>query len=337
MSKGCMEMSEYHRFNADLNPVSERCPKSASASPVCVAGAVNLDLSGTPYSELIPADSNPGKVRITPGGVGRNIAENLSRLGHRVSMVTALGSDPGANLIRESCRSLGIGLSLSLTVPDLQTSTYLCINGPDGDIRVAVSDMEICSRITPAVLESRLPAMNSAPLTVVDANLPENSIEFLCRRLRCAVAADPVSVSKAGRLKKVLPFLQMVKPNVPEAELLSGVPIRSDADIPLAAEALVAAGVKWVFISLGSRGVYASDGRSSAFLPCIPSDVRNTTGCGDAFLAAAADAWLHRLPVLDAAQAGLCAAALCAESDLAVSPVLTHDFLQSKLKGVSLQ
>lgn len=330
-------MSEYHRSSIGTLPVSDRSLKSACPAPIFVIGAVNLDLSGTPYDDLVSADSNPGKVTVSPGGVGRNIAENLRRLGHPVSMITALGSDPNAVLIRNSCHSLGIDLSQSLTVPDGRTSTYLCINDPDGDLRVAISDMEICGRITPAFLESRLPVLNSAPLVVLDANLPEESVAYLCHHLRCPVAADPVSLKKAGRLKSSLPFLSLIKPNVPEAELLSGIPIRSDADTVLAAERLLALGVRWVFISLGSRGVYATDGQSSAFLPCVSSAIRNTTGCGDAFLAAAVNAWLNRLPILEAARAGLVSSALCAESEQAVNPQLTYDLLISRMKGVSLQ
>ena len=83
---------------------------------------MNVDIGGTPDSALVPADSNPGRVTVTLGGVGRNIAENLSRLGKRVLMVTAMGEDAHAQQIQHSCRELGIDLSHSLTVPNARTS-----------------------------------------------------------------------------------------------------------------------------------------------------------------------------------------------------------------------
>ena len=110
---------------------------------VAVVGAVNVDIGGTPDSALVPADSNPGRVTVTLGGVGRNIAENLSRLGKRVLMVTAMGEDAHAQQIQHSCRELGIDLSHSLTVPNARTSTYLCLNDANGEIVGAVSDMAI--------------------------------------------------------------------------------------------------------------------------------------------------------------------------------------------------
>ena len=103
---------------------------------VIVVGAVNMDLSGTARAPLRPGDSNPGQVRLSPGGVGRNIAENLSRLGLSVSLITMLGEDPYAQMIRRHCSDAGIDLSLSLTDPGLPTSTYLCINEPDGDLQI---------------------------------------------------------------------------------------------------------------------------------------------------------------------------------------------------------
>jgi pseudouridine kinase len=92
-------------------------------SYICVIGAVNVDISGTPDADYVAGDSNPGHVRITLGGVGRNIAENLSRLGHRIMMITVLGEDANAQLVRQGCRDVGIDLSCSLTVEAGRTST----------------------------------------------------------------------------------------------------------------------------------------------------------------------------------------------------------------------
>ena len=87
---------------------------SLSAEPtagrVIVVGAVNMDLSGTPASALRSGDSNPGRVVMTPGGVGRNIAENLSRLGRAVSLVTVTGRDAYGRVIRQDCKKAGIDL-----------------------------------------------------------------------------------------------------------------------------------------------------------------------------------------------------------------------------------
>lgn len=299
-------------------------------APVIVIGAVNVDLSGTPNAALHRGDSNPGRVAVSMGGVGRNIAENLCRLGRRVSLVTLTGDDHYGQLIREQCRAIGIGMELSMTEPAGRTSVYLCVNETNGDLHTAVADMEIYERLTPERLEGILPVLDGAALVIVDANIPEETVSWCARKIRAPLAADPVSVAKVGRLKGMLGRLEMIKPNVPEAEVLSGIPIREDGDLPRAADALHGMGVKRVYISLGERGVWADDGHERALLPGHPGIIRNTTGCGDAFLAAAADAWLDGADLTESARRALTAAAWCAADEHAVSPTLTKTILLNR-------
>ena len=81
---------------------------------VAVAGAVNVDIGGRSAGPLVGRDSNPGTVTVSMGGVGRNIAHNLRLLGVRVSLLTALGEDPHAGQVADSCERLGIDLSRAL-------------------------------------------------------------------------------------------------------------------------------------------------------------------------------------------------------------------------------
>ena len=145
-------------------------------SPVYVIGAVNMDMSGTPAGPLRPGDSNPGRVMLSPGGVGRNIAENLRLLGRPVSLITIMGDDPYASLIREHCLNVGIDLQYSFIEPAGRTSVYLCVNEQNGDLNAAVSDMGICDELTPAKLEPLLPVLNHGAMVVADANLPEETL-----------------------------------------------------------------------------------------------------------------------------------------------------------------
>jgi len=296
-------------------------------APIYVIGGVNMDLSGTPFDTLRKGDSNPGHVRLSPGGVGRNIAENLCRLGRKVFLVTIMGADPYADVIRKHCRDVGIDLTRSFTDPLGRTSVYLCVNEQNGDLNVAVSDMAICDELTPGKLETMLEALNQGGMVVVDANLPGETLEWIAEHVTVPIAADPVSVSKAARLKPLLPRLALIKPNLPEAELLTGMAIRDDSGLRLASRALHDRGVERVYISLGERGVWADDARDGGMLlSCPGGTIVNTTGCGDAFVAAAADAYLKGLNTFDAARRA--AAALCAGSPEAVSPELSPKALE---------
>lgn len=294
---------------------------------VTVVGAVNVDISGTPDTTFLPGDSNPGHVRVTLGGVGRNIAENLCRLGHKVSMITAIGEDANAAQVRQGCREAGIDLTHSLTVPDGRTSTYLCLNDEHGEIVGAVSDMAIYEALTPAFLQTRLEVLNRSRLVVVDGNLSAEALAFLGRNVTAPLFADPVSVKKAGRLAGMLRAATAIKPNRPEASLLTGVSIQSHEDLPRAAEAFFRMGVRNVFISLGGEGVYFDDGTDRGILPVMPGPILNTNGCGDAFLAGASDGYLSGLSLRDCARRGLAASSLCARSESAVSPLLCPEAL----------
>ena len=317
-------------------PVFDRQARLRTEAPVFVIGAVNMDLAGTPTNPLREGDSNPGRITLTPGGVGRNIAENLCLLGRKVSLITIMGEDPYAEMIREHCLKAGIDLQYSFTEPREYTSAYLCINGQDGDLNVAVSDMSICDKLTPDKLEPLLPVLNHGSMVIADANLPEETLAWLAKHITVPMAADPVSVSKAARLKPLLSRLTLLKPNVPEAELLTGMTIGGDADLPKAADALHRLGVQRVYISLGGKGVWADDAREGGvLLPCIPGPVVNSSGCGDAFVAAAADAYLSGLNTMQAADRALAASAICAEDSAAVSPKLSNKAIDLKL-GLSM-
>ena len=110
---------------------------------VTVVGGMNMDIGGWPSEELVAQDSNPGRVRMSPGGVGRNIAHNMSLMGLDVRLLTAFGDDVYAQKLAAVCGELGIDISQSPVIPGGHTSTYLFINDQQGDMQLAVSDMDI--------------------------------------------------------------------------------------------------------------------------------------------------------------------------------------------------
>lgn len=296
-----------------------------------VIGGVNMDIGGRSYGSLIPQDSNPGQVRMSLGGVGRNIAHNMCLLGVDVRMLTAFGDDLSAQKLAASCGELGIDISQSLQIPGAATSTYLFISGPDGDMALAMSDMDIYRHITPAFLSSRSALLGSAQLIVLDTNIPAESIAWLAENCRVPLFADPVSTVKAEKLRPVLGKLHTLKPNRLEAELLSGVAITDEASMNRAADALLATGLRRVFISLGADGVFAADRTSRCHIPCRPGKMVNTTGCGDAFMAAIAWAYLEGTDLEGTARAGLAASSIAMESEEAINPAMSAEEIRHRL------
>lgn len=288
-----------------------------------VIGGVNMDIGGSPVNKLIMRDSNPGIITARPGGVGRNIAHDMSLLGLEVSLIAAIGDDVYGHGILTSCAELGLDLSLARVLPDMRTSTYLYVTDETGDMELAISDMEIVKCITPDYVARHIEAVNSFDAVVLDANLEAETIEYVAAHCTAPIYADPVSTAKALRFLPVLDKLTALKPNIYEAERLTG-----EIDPERAARKLVESGVKRVFISLGEEGILAADENELLKLPREYVTVVNTTGAGDAATAAIVWAGLNGLSLYDSARAAVKAGAITSTCVAANNPELSADKLR---------
>lgn len=304
----------------------------STAPYAVVVGGVNMDIGGVSAAPLVRADSNPGVVRMSLGGVGRNIAHNMALLGMDVRLLTAFGDDLYAQRIAASCGELGIDISRSLQLPGERTSTYLFIADQRGEMDLALSDMDIYRHITPAFLASRAQLLQNAQLVVVDANIPGESIRWLAEHVNPPIFADPVSTAKADKLRPVLGRLHTLKPNRMEAELLSGVAITDEGSLNRAADVLLETGLRRVFLSLGGEGVLAADHSGRVRLPCWPGRRVSTTGCGDAFMAALAWAYLEGTALEETARAGLAAASIAMESGETINGAMSAQALVRRIE-----
>ena len=299
---------------------------------VVVVGGANVDICGRSWDTLVPEDSNPGLVSMSIGGVGRNIAHNLSLLGADVRMLTAVGDDLNGQRLCAASTAAGIDMSGALRLGDERTSTYLYITGPDGDMALAVSDMTICERITPEYLAANRTLLENARAVVCDANIPSDSHLWLAENCTAPLFCDPVSTIKAEKLRPILGSIHTLKPNRLEAELLTGIPIRDKADVEKAAGKLLSMGIRRVFISLGGDGIYAASRDESCWLEPLPCRMVNTTGCGDSVMAALVWSYLEGLSLEDSALAGLAAGSITIETPETISPVMSADELRNRMK-----
>ena len=292
------------------------------ARRVTVVGGANTDICGRPAQALVRHDSAPGQVSVRHGGVGRNIACDLARLGLRTRFVTALGDDGFGASVAEGCRSCGVDMSLTRIVPGARSPVYLYLSDEKGEMDAAVSDMEVMAALTPAYLRAHLSELDESDAVVLDGNLPEETIAFLCEKLRAPIVADPVSTAKAPRFASVLGRLAAIKPNLLEARALTGKQSPEDC-----AEALLRSGVGSVFLSLGAKGLLAASGEERVLLPCERTELVNATGAGDAATAAVVWAMVRGLDLAAAARAAVMAGAIAAASEEASPPQLRAEKL----------
>lgn len=299
---------------------------------VAVVGGVNMDIGAVSAGALVARDSNPGHVTTSLGGVGRNIAHNLCLLGQRTAMVTVMGDDDFGRRVQENAKDIGLDLSASAVLPDCRTGTYLYICGPDGDMALAVNDMAVYDRMTPDFLRQRLDFINGSDLVVLETNLPEESIRWLCDNCKAPILADPVSTIKAEKLRPVLGKLAALKPNRLEAELLSGMSIRTREDAAQAARKLLDTGLGAVYISLGAEGIYAADrSGDTAWVPCARCTVANATGGGDAVAAALAARMVRGDSLAETARWAVGAGALACEAETTINPAMCWDNIETIL------
>ena len=251
-----------------------------------VIGAANIDIGGTPYKPLIPGDSNPGVIKMSYGGVARNIAHNMTMLGVDVEFVTAVGDDTLGMEMLKRCEGTGMDTSLSVVVPGGSSSVYLFINDEKGEMDLALSHVDIVKNITPEYIDSIKDVINSSALVVADCNLSQETILKLKEICEVPIYMDTVSVSHADKIKGHLDGIDTLKPNLLEAEFLTDMIIESEYDCLEAARALISQGVRRVFISMGPEGMIAADKDHAIMVDRYPVTVRCTTGAGDSAMAA---------------------------------------------------
>ncbi len=266
---------------------------------ILVIGGMNADILGVCEGSYLAGDSIPGSISTRPGGVGRNVAAALAARGVEVELLTAIGTDVHAAALEESCRELGIGLTLSATIPG-PSPAYLAIHDAQGKMRAAVNDMRPLDSLTPGYLQGVSDRLRDFDVCVLDANLPEETLRAAAELIQAPLVADPVSAVKAVRLIPVVPRLAAIKPNLMEAQALAGV-----TDMEKAARWLMKQGACRVFISLGSEGLYWADANncgiirpSSLFMSC-------ETGAGDAVTAGITYGLALGLSTIQTARLGL--------------------------------
>lgn len=289
---------------------------------IVVVGGCNLDICGRAISELRLEDSNLGHIRQSPGGVGRNIAENLSRLGQDVSLISAIGQDKSGDWLLEQCRTSGINMDAVIRHPDFSTSTYLALNDPQGQLVSAVSDMAIIDTLDGSQLSNKKSLLLSARTLLIEANLSEPCIAWLAQ-LNCQgnLYADAVSAQKSVRLKPILNRLAGLKVNRDEAKAITGLPDASDEDL---IQALLGLGVKTILLSLGAQGVICASANGQTSFGVFPIDAVSDTGAGDALFAGFIHAQLNAWPIEQALEFASACSAMTLESDSANNPNISQ-------------
>jgi pseudouridine kinase len=302
--------------------------------PIVCLGGTNLDRKLRGLGELQMGSSNPARQHESPGGVARNIAENLARLGLPVHFLTAVGRDAAGQALLAQLQALGVDCAGCLQAADAPTGSYTAVLDPRGELLIALADMALTDRLDPMFLRQTAPHRAAARWVVADLNLSRQTLDELRAEARVrgqALLLVAVSEPKMAHLGEDLRGVELLVLNRGELQALTGRKLGSESALRAAWRQLREAGLKRLVMSDGARGLRFSEGDEFATMapPDLdPRSVREVTGAGDAMTAGIAAA-LHRDPddLRAACALGLKLAALTLQSDATVSDALSPALL----------
>ncbi|TDK39635.1 winged helix-turn-helix transcriptional regulator [Rhizobium deserti] len=304
------------------------------ARALCIGGAV-LDRKYRAREALINATSNPVDGVRSLGGVARNVAENLSRLGTATSFVSIVGDDENGRTLLAYMRERGIDVSQTMVTGDRPTAEYAAILDPAGDLVLGLADMGIFDLLQPDHLDRIWPHLASANWVFADCNPPAETLASLIARRQGAhfrLAVDAVSTVKAARLPKDLTGIDLLFMNIDEANsILKRHGRASIEDAREAAMGLQRVGADQAIVTMGAEGIAVAGPEGAKIFSAVEAVSVDMTGAGDAMIAGT----LHRVMAGDdiytAARTGALLGALTTESSASVHTHLSQAFLEANM------
>lgn len=255
------------------------------SKPIICIGAALVDELFHTWEPILNATTNNAKVSRTPGGVARNIAQQLSLLDVPVQLISVFGNDADGDWLKQRCLEAGIRLEGSLFL-NLPSGRYTGILRPDGSLYTAFLTRGATHLITPEHLEGKAELLRQASYILACANVEPAAIEWLlrfCRKEGIPFVIEPVSVPPARKLAGMdLTGLDMITPNEDELPVLCEGDFASVRDY---ADELLSRGVNKVWLHNGSRGSTIFTHEGDITLHASKIEVVDCTGAGDGSVA----------------------------------------------------
>jgi ribokinase len=254
-------------------------------SLIVVVGSANVDL--TTFNDVFP---RPGetifgkKFDLGFGGKGANQAVAARLCGANVGMVAKVGRDLFGPATIKNFESQGIDASHVGIAEGVSSGVAPIFVEPNGQNRIIVvkgaNDL-----LSPEDVDAAAPLLRKADTIVMQFEIPLRTVYHAVRfakanGIRCIVnpaPAQPVDFKEAGAADYFIP-------NETEAEVITGMPVKSIDDAKKCAEFLLRQGMRRVVITLGERGSLVAGPDGMELIPAFKVQAVDTTGAGDAFI-----------------------------------------------------
>ncbi|ENK1243595.1 carbohydrate kinase family protein [Clostridium botulinum] len=302
---------------------------------VLVLGASVVDIFGFSCCDYRAYNSNPGKIKISFGGVCRNIAENLSKVGINTKLISILGEDENGKCMLDHSRKIGYDMEDSLILKNGTTPTYMAILDEKGEMVSGVADMKSIDKMDFKFIDSKATIIEKSEYTVLDSD-NATILEYILKKFKgkTKFILDPVSAEKAKNIKHLIKYFHTIKPNIHEAEVLSGFKIESIEDLNKAAEYFISLGIENVFISLDAEGIYYKNKFEEGKIKANKVKVKNVTGAGDAFVAGIVYGYMGRLSLKETVKFAITMANLTIAHENTINPHLSYNIVENNIKNI---
>jgi len=299
----------------------------------CIGGA-NLDYTFRLEGDLVMHTSNPVRSKVSYGGVVRNIAENLARLGNNVSLMALVGDDAsGEELLRESRKLMQVFASEK--VPNKTTGGYYSIIQKDGNMTIGYADMSINDLMDRSWIMSHQRHLHMSSWMIADMNMSKDALERLIEfhhEEEKHLAIVGVSGPKMANLPDNLTGVDIIICNLDESQAYFHT---SETNPTILAQYWLDKGVKKIVVTIGEDGcVYGENKKimhqESFFVP--KEDIVDVTGAGDAFSGALLHGLMHQHSFERSIKYGAIGASLAVQSLSSVHPKLSINMIKKELK-----
>lgn len=304
---------------------------------ILVVGASIVDIIGFGKREYSAKDSIPGCIKVSLGGVCRNIAENLARVEVNTEFISIVGDDSNGRSILDHSKRIGYRMDNSLILKNGCTPTYMAILNNDGEMESAIVDMESLNKMDKDFVDSKAHIFENAEYTIVDSDNPV-LLEYMLKKYngKTKFILDPVSANKAKKISHLIKYFHTIKPNRLETESLCGFTINTEEDMQRAARYFLNQGVQNVFISLDADGIYYLTQHEEGKLACGDKvDVKNVTGAGDSFVAGLGYGYINGLSTIETLKFAIAMSIITITHEETINPHMKHEYVEEYIDKIN--
>lgn len=178
-------------------------PAQDQHKQVIVIGGTNIDYNININEKVtFSGQSLNGNIRRSYGGVGRNIAECISKLSpdKKPLFISVVGNDEVGKEIKHNNEDIDVtGMTV---LSGENTATHCCVIGETGEYLFGIADMDIHQRITKSIVSKFERELENSPLVVVDGNMPNETMTYVfdkCNELNVPVWFEPTDPRLAAK------------------------------------------------------------------------------------------------------------------------------------------